>query len=377
MHYKNILQTIFTDYYEHIIYELHPRPSVVENVDKMIHCGDSSHGGAFYGCPHCGRLKFVPFRCKSRFCTTCGNMYNMKRSFQMSSKLINCVHRHCVFTIPQELRCFFLKDRSLLGCLFHAVRDVILRMFSKINKAENFTPGFICVLHSFGRDLKWNPHIHALISEGGAGNFTTWRPVKHFNYTLLRNSFCTALLKLLEKRIGPSFRHTKNAIYNNHKKGFYVRAKPNQCNPNAVVKYISRYLGRPVIATSRIDSYDGDFVTFHYNRHPDNNLITERIPALDFIKRLIIHIPEKHFKMLRYYGIYAKQHKQKSKLFSAISKEKQKHLRSLLYWRESILLSFGYDPLTCSECGTSMLVLEVYHKKTALFEQYRKAMRSG
>lgn len=63
----NILQSIFTDYYEHIIYELHPRPAVIENVNKMIHCGDPSHGGAMYGCPHCGNLKFVPFRCKSRF----------------------------------------------------------------------------------------------------------------------------------------------------------------------------------------------------------------------------------------------------------------------------------------------------------------------
>jgi len=38
----NILQSIFTDYYEPIIYKLHPRPSVIENVNKMIHCGDPS-----------------------------------------------------------------------------------------------------------------------------------------------------------------------------------------------------------------------------------------------------------------------------------------------------------------------------------------------
>jgi len=49
---------------------------------------------------------------------------------------------------------------SLFGYLFHIVRDVVLRMFSKINKTENFTPGFFCVLHTFGRDLKWKPHIH-------------------------------------------------------------------------------------------------------------------------------------------------------------------------------------------------------------------------
>ena len=373
----NILQSIFTDYYKHIIYELHPRPAVIENVNKMIHCGDSSHGGAMYGCPHCGNLKFVPFRCKSRFCPSCGNKYNQLRSFHMSCKLVSCVHRHCVFTIPAELRVYFLEDRTLLDCLFHSVRDVVLRMFSKMNKTENFTPGLICVLHTFGRDLKWNPHIHALISEGGAGNITPWCPVKHFDYNFLRNAFRKVLLERLTSRIGPAFRKVKNEMYTKHADGFYVRAKPNLCTPDITIKYISRYLGRPVIATSRIDTYDGENVTFHYTRHEDNKTVTETIPALNFIQKLIVHIPEKHFKMLRYYGIYAKHHKQEKKLRRCISAEKQHFLRSIQDWRQSILLSFGYDPLCCSECGTSMLVLEVYHKKTTLFEQYRKVMKYG
>lgn len=373
----NILQSIFTDYYEHIEYQLHPRPAVMENVDKMIHCGDPSFGGAMYGCPHCGNLKFVPFRCKSRFCPSCGNKYNQIRSFHMSCKLVSCIHRHCVFTIPQELRTYFLNDRSLLNLLFSSVRDVVLRMFYDMNKSESFTPGFICVLHTFGRDLKWNPHIHALISEGGAGNFTLWRPVKHFNYTFLRNAFRKVLLEKMTLAIGPSFRKVKNDIYKNHSEGFYVRAKPNLCTPDVTIKYISRYLGRPVIATSRIDKYDGENVTFHYTRHEDNKTIEECVPAMDFIKRLIVHIPEKHFKMLRYYGIYAKHHKQEKKLRRCISPEKKAFFKRALDWRNSILLTFGYDPLRCDKCGTSLSVLEVYHKKTALFERYRKVMGFG
>ena len=143
----NILQEIFKDNYEQMIYELHPRQSVIENVDRMINCGTK---------------------------------YSIDRTASMSFKIVNVQHRHCVFTIDSELRPFFLQDRSLLGLLFDAVQSVILRMFHKENKTEQFTPGFICVLHTFGRDLKWNPHIHCLVSEGGIDKSGLWHANKHF-----------------------------------------------------------------------------------------------------------------------------------------------------------------------------------------------------
>ena len=373
----NIFQSIFNDYYEQMLYILHPRTSVIENVDKMLHCGDPSFGGAMYSCSSCGNLKFVPFRCKSRFCPTCGNKYSIDRTTAMSFKLVAVQHRHCVFTIAEELRPFFLKDRSLLNCLFHAVRSVILRMFFKLNKSLAFTPGFICVLHTFGRDLKWNPHIHCLISEGGVGNSGLWRNVNHFNFKLMRDSFQTALLNELHDRLGDSFKKVKAAVYADHKNGFYVYAKPRKCDPASVIKYIGRYLGRPVIATSRIDNYDGDSVTFHYNRHEDDKLVTETIPALDFIKRLIQHIPEKHFKMIRYYGIYARHRDSDKRLNRAISKEKHNRYLSFNRWRECIASSFGYDPLKCSCCGKTMTLLELHykHQKVSLNELYEKVMR--
>ncbi len=373
----NIIQNIFNDHYEEIKYILHPRKSVMENIDKMLGCGDPSFGGAMYGCEKCGELKFVPFRCHSRFCPTCGNHYSMERTTNMSFKLIQCQHRHCVFTIPEELRHFFLEDRNLLNLLFLSVRDVVLRMFAKINKAELFTPGFICVLHTFGRDLKWNPHVHVLLSEGGAGNLTTWRHVRHFSYPFLRHSFRTVLLNHMEASIGPLFKSTKSEIYRQCDDGFYVYAKPNKCSPFHVAKYIGRYLGRPPIAKSRIDRYDGDSVTFHYNRHEDDSLVYETIPAMEFIGRLIRHIPEKHFKMIRYYGLYAKHHKQSPLLFRAIRKEKHKILRSFNEWRTSIRLCFGYDPLKCPHCGAEMSLLEVYYKKVPLLSRYRKLMDSS
>lgn len=170
----------------------------MENIEKMINCGDPSYGDAMYGCPHCGELKFVPFRCHSKFC--------IDRSTKMSFKLIDCTHRDLVFTIDEELHSFFPNDRSLLDCLFQSVRSIIFRMFRSLNKSRNFVPGFICVLHTFDRPLEWNPHIHCLLTEGGFSDDGFWRVVKHFNYTYLRKAFQTAFLNELEERIGPSLK---------------------------------------------------------------------------------------------------------------------------------------------------------------------------
>ena len=100
-----------------------------------------------------------------------------------------------------------LKDRSLLDCLFQSVNSMISRMFYKLNKSKNFTPSFIImVLHTFGRDLKWNSHIHCLISKDGYSDDGFWRPVKYFDCTYLRNAFLTALLNEMESIIGSSLK---------------------------------------------------------------------------------------------------------------------------------------------------------------------------
>ncbi|MCP1103776.1 transposase, partial [Aequitasia blattaphilus] len=180
-------------------------------------------------------------------------------------------------------------------------------------------------------------------------------------------------------RLGNSFLKVKSDIYRNCPKGFYVFAKPNNCNPNDVFKYIGRYLGRPVIATSRIDSYDGERVTFHYHRHEDDKLVTECIPATEFISRLIRHIPEKHFKMIRYYGIYTRHYDNENPIHRAIPKEKHQILLSFNKWRESILSSFGYDPLKCPKCGKIMFFVELYfnHKSVSLQELYERIMKKS
>ncbi|SET17944.1 Putative transposase [Anaerobranca gottschalkii DSM 13577] len=84
-------------------------------------------------------------------------------------------------------------------------------------------------------------------------------------------------------------------------------------NAKGIAKYIGRYVFRPAIAESRIESYDGEVVRFWYESHEDGKRIEEVLPVLEFIGKLVRHIPDKQFKMVRYYGVYSRNRKAKAK----------------------------------------------------------------
>lgn len=95
------IKDIFKDHRDTFIAMGYPiRSAVFKNVDKIIRCGEPSMGHALYYCEHCSKFKHVYFTYKSRFCNSCGAKYIQNRADSISSRLINCKHRHIVFTIP-------------------------------------------------------------------------------------------------------------------------------------------------------------------------------------------------------------------------------------------------------------------------------------
>ena len=282
------------------------RTVIHEEIQKLINCQNPKMGTAVYLCEDCHRVKHVPFTCKSRFCNTCGAKYSTDRALSMSSVLIKGEHRYVVFTIPQELRSFFRSQRRLLDVLFESVSDTLMFYFRNRNKSLNYTTGFISVLHTFGRDLKRNPHIHVILCTQTVSKYNTWKSFSHINYESLRKSWQYCLLRNLGRKIDtPEFKSLTDKLYQENKNGFYVNAPPIKNFSSGIVNYILRYAGRPVMAQSRIKNYDGMNVTFTYTPHGSDELVTETISVHDFIARLIIHIPNKQFKMIRYYGFYS------------------------------------------------------------------------
>lgn len=353
------LKDIFSDNWENFLKDnpnLNIRPVVLKEVDKMISCRTSSLGYSVYECSHCGEIKFSYHTCKSRFCPSCGNKYVRKRTESILQKCYNCKHRHIVFTISDYLWDYFRRDRKLIDLLFKAVSHTILSWFKEKYKKENYIPGIVAVLHTYGRDLKWNTHIHTIVTEGAMGEFNVFKKFDFISYDALRKRFQMILLDLLEKHFGKIFKPIKNLIYKKSNKGFYVYAeKKGNSSTSAMIEYAMRYTGKPAMAESRILDYDGEYITFWYQRHEDNKMVKEKIHVYEFFKRLIIHIPEHNFKTVRYYGIYSKKHKFHDKMVMLIKSHTHQLRNSLNRWRMMILKDFNMDPLTCPNCGNRML----------------------
>lgn len=79
-----------------------------------------------------------------------------------------------VFMVPKELRNVFFQDRRKLNELGNRVAKVIQYYYRRKNKSKKYEVGVITVIHTFGRDLKFNPHIHALITEGALDINKEW-----------------------------------------------------------------------------------------------------------------------------------------------------------------------------------------------------------
>lgn len=350
------------------------RPVVIKEVKKMLECGELRNGYIEYKCPKCGEIKREPFRCKSRFCNTCGKKYTEERAENMAGKLIRTGHRHMVFTIPEELREYFKLKRKRLAILPRCAAQVLKSWFKQMNKKEGYTPGIVTVIHTFGRDLKWNPHVHVLVTKGGAGRNREWKSVNYIPYKMLRLRWQKILLDKIEETIGKRrFKKIKDKLYKEKKEGFYVYGKGEVGSGKQAIKYVGRYTGRPVMAESRIKKYDGEKVTYWYERHEDGKRVEETIDAIEFIKRLVVHIPEKQFKMIRYYGIYTTQNRKGKKLLKMIDEKVQEIKKKMLTWRMQIIKSFGQDPLECEKCGEKMILYDIYYKEYgSMLEKYRR-----
>ncbi len=384
-----------------VSYERWIRPVVFETVRKLVACRTPALGCHLFRCDPCQKDHVVPHSCKSRFCSRCGKLATDRWADGVLNELLNVEYHHLVMAVPWQLRATIIVNRPLglnlivraaTGCLNQWARD-----------QHGMRMGIVAVIHTFGGDLKWHPHIHLLVTEGGLSlDGRRWiRPynpgwlIKHdglkkmWRYhciTAFRNAHKAAQLRFSKKtaylKIYSCFNKVLSTLY---KLTWYVHIGKSLNDPKATVRYIGRYTKRAVLAEYRITHYDGKDVRFAFKDYAqDGKTSYKMMPVLAFIGRLIRHIPDKHFKMIRYAGLFATRWKARylaqakaALSLEASSMEASKTSSaavSLLPWRQRRTVEQGKDPLLCPLCQTPMrFVRKIFGSHAKIAEYFEAA----
>ena len=339
---------------------------------KMMSCGDVDKGFISYICMVCFTVLKIGFTCKSRFCSKCGKRYVSEWVEKQTEKLFDVPHRHCVFTIPEEFRVYFFKNKKALKDLQDMANEVLCEYANGVNKSNRkeyekkkrskkgdklWQIGMIGVVHTFGRDLGFNPHVHVLVAEIKMKG-KELKAMSYFNYKYFRKIWQYKLINyMISKNPGKKIGYLN--MFKRYPEGFYINAKSRMRNAKKVAKYIGRYLARPAIAEYRITGYDGDNITFWYDDHETKKKVEVTLSAEKFIGKLIMHIPPKYFKMARKYGMYAGCIYKKVKKCYGLLKYIKSGLKAIQYtlesyvkktakkltYRELMIRNFSKDPL--------------------------------
>lgn len=380
---KQILEENWGEFYNN--HKQLIRPVVVENVQKVISCGDKNIlGYNTYVCPDCREKVFVAHTCKSRFCNSCGKVKNDEWVEKAQTRLFNIPHKHLVFTVPWEIRLLFLENRHLLSLLHQACGQAI----SDWAKTVHLLPGVVTVLHTFGAKLNFNCHIHALYSLGGVGLQTgQFKEYGFIPASSLKVRFKTILLHKLRQEfiqhklyISPNLKNiwrqkfgtdiffdVQNILW---VKEWYLWVGEELNNAEHSIAYIGRYAKRPCLSEAKITAYEKDmnFVRISYKDKLTKESSSLNFTTDEFIGALIRHIPDKHFNMIRYYGMYSNVKKQRvlsilaERLIFLYGRVYLLFEPSIMSWRERVKKTTYLDPLYCRKCQRDFILIEINYR---------------
>lgn len=332
--------------------------SIWNNVSKFLDCGDISRGYTAFKCNQCSHMHIVGFSCKSRFCSSCGKIYAENWALNLKGQLFDVQHIHAVFSLPTGFcRDFFFSHRFKLQDLAKAAYQSLKYVFKK-SGIHSF--GAIINIHTFSRNLDWNPHIHCIFTYGGYKKNNQWKELKSIPYPALKKSWQKCSLDIIANfaKITNNI-NLKNKIslcYRKYNDGFYVKSDKKINNIFEIAKYIGRYLARPAIAEYRITDITDSYITFWYQKPDSPKKIFLTLPMTQFIGRLLAHIPPKNFKMIRRFGLYSRRYKNKKP-------KKIKLFKDKISWAERIFKTFKTNPLICPKCNSNLVLLEIFHIK--------------
>jgi Putative transposase/Transposase zinc-binding domain len=290
-------------------------------------CRTADLGGHVEGCRACGALRVAYNSCRNRHCPKCQGQACRDWLAARQDELLPVAYFHVVFTLPAEIAPIAFQNKAVVYAILFKAAAATLRTIAADPKHLGAEIGLIAVLHSWGQNLNYHPHLHCIVPGGGLSpDGTRWISCRPDFFLPVR---------VLSRLVGRLFVEELQAAYAAGRLNFFgeiadlaepaafnrrlvevrrrewvVYAKPPFGGPEQVLAYLGRYTHRVAIANSRLVSLADGKVTFRwrdYRHRGRTKLMT--LDAQEFIRRFLLHTLPDGFHRIRHYGFLANGHR--------------------------------------------------------------------
>jgi hypothetical protein len=297
-------------------------------LQDLVRCRTAALGGHVEACDQCGHQRIAYNSCRNRHCPKCQAAARARWLDERAAELLPVDYFHVVFTLPDDLNPVALQNpRVVYGTLFRAAAET-LHQIAADPKHLGAEIGFLAVLHTWGQNLHLHPHVHCVVPGGGltptGDRWIRCRPGFFLPVKVLSRVFRGKVLSYLKE----AFQHGQLAFHGQQEylaepdaflrligglreREWVVYAKPPFGGPEHVLKYLARYTHRVAIANQRLLKIENDQVFFTWKDYArENQVKTMALPAVEFIRRFLLHVLPSGFMRIRHYGLLANRHRQ-------------------------------------------------------------------
>lgn len=270
-------------------------------IDAIIDCRSAACGSVLYQCEDCGEPHVAARCCGNRHCPVCQQGKAEQWLCRQLERQLPTPYFMLTFTVPAPLREFLRRHpREGYGALFAASAGAIKTLAADGKHLGTDTPGFFGVLHTWGRQLQYHPHIHYVVPGGGFDSHDgRWHAADRGFFLPVR-------------ALSPIFRAKfRDAMAD---AGLLAQIDPVvwavdwnvNCQPvgdaQASLKYLSRYVFKVGISEGRIIRANDSEVAFRYRKVGSQRQRTMALAPAEFIRRFLQHVLPTGFMKVRYFG---------------------------------------------------------------------------
>lgn len=305
-----------------------PNARQAKAANHILNCKTGAYGVNVSRCGQCGYIKIHNNSCRDRSCPMCQALSNELWIDAQNEHVLDIDYYHMVFTCPSELNpLIYCNQEELYALFFHASAETLLEL-SKAPAHMGGTPGFISILHTWGSNLSYHPHIHVVCTGGGLDAERNWHqkdggfflPGKAMA-ELFKGKFLSGLKQLHEagnlRYEGEAEKYRNRYEYQEllnvcYRKSWVTDIRESFAGAQGVMHYLGRYTHRIAISNSRILRMDESTVTIRVKDYKNGGVWKElSLDGVEFVRRFFMHIPPKRFVRIRHYGILSNQNKRK------------------------------------------------------------------